>query len=209
MILARKRLVFDEFLIFLLSVRQMKETVKNEKNLFGIKPVSETEALIQSLPYSLTNAQKKVWQEIQKDMTGEKLMARLVQGDVGSGKTILAFLAMLLSAQNGYQAALMVPTEVLAVQHFESLKQLLEEHQLDFEAVLLTGSIKAKERREIYQKIENGKAKLMRDDYCDGLGDCLPNCPVDANHFVEREAAAYDAEAVKQNMLKKQQEEAA
>ena len=76
----------------------MKETVKNEKNLFGIKPVSETEALIQSLPYSLTNAQKKVWQEIQKDMTGEKLMARLVQGDVGSGKTILAFLAMLLSA---------------------------------------------------------------------------------------------------------------
>ena len=63
MILARKRLVFDEFLIFLLSVRQMKETVKNEKNLFGIKPVSETEALIQSLPYSLTNAQKKVWQE--------------------------------------------------------------------------------------------------------------------------------------------------
>lgn len=161
MILARKRLVFDEFLIFLLSVRQMKETVKNEKNLFGIKPVSETEALIQSLPYSLTNAQKKVWQEIQKDMTGEKLMARLVQGDVGSGKTILAFLAMLLSAQNGYQAALMVPTEVLAVQHFESLKQLLEEHQLDFEAVLLTGSIKAKERREIYQKIENGKAKLI------------------------------------------------
>ena len=55
----------------------------------------------------------------------------------------------------------------------------------------------------------NGKAKLMRDDYCDGLGDCLPNCPVDAIHFVEREAAAYDAEAVKQNMLKKQQEEAA
>ena len=161
MILARKRLVFDEFLIFLLSVRQMKETVKNEKNLFGIKPVSETEALIQSLPYSLTNAQKKVWQEIQKDMTGEKLMARLVQGDVGSGKTILAFLAMLLSAQNGYQAALMVPTEVLAVQHFEGLKQLLEEYQLDFEAVLLTGSIKAKERREIYQKIENGKAKLI------------------------------------------------
>lgn len=92
--------------------------------------------MIQSLPYSLTNAQKKVWQEIQKDMTGEKLMARLVQGDVGSGKTILAFLAMILSAQNGYQAALMVPTEVLAVQHFESLKQLLEEHQLDFEAVI-------------------------------------------------------------------------
>ena len=66
MILARRRLVFDEFLIFLLSVRHMKETVKNEKNLFGIKPVSETEALIQSLPYSLTNAQKKVWQEIQR-----------------------------------------------------------------------------------------------------------------------------------------------
>lgn len=161
MLLARKRLVFDEFLMFLLAVRQMKETIKNEKNSFEIKPAKEIETLIETLPYSLTNAQRKVWQEIQEDMTGENLMSRLVQGDVGSGKTILAFLAMILSAQNGYQSALMVPTEVLAVQHFESLKQLLEEHQLDFEAVLLTGSTKAKERQEIYQKIENGEAKLI------------------------------------------------
>lgn len=161
MLLARKRLVFDEFLIFLLAIRQMRETIKKEKNAFIINAVEETENLIQNLPYSLTNAQKKVWQEIEKDMTGEKLMSRLVQGDVGSGKTILAFLAMILSAQNGYQAALMVPTEVLAVQHFESLKQLLEEHQLEFEAVLLTGSTKTKERREIYQKIETGEAKII------------------------------------------------
>lgn len=161
LLLARRRLVFDEFLLFLLAIRQMKERVKNEKNSFEIKPKAEIENLIQTLPYSLTNAQKKVWLEIKQDMTGKNLMARLIQGDVGSGKTILAFLSMLLVAQNGYQAALMVPTEVLAVQHFESLKQILENNSFSFEAVLLTGSTKTKERREIYRKIESGDAKLI------------------------------------------------
>lgn len=77
-------------------------------NSFAIKPVWETENVIDGLPYPLTNAQKRVWNEIERDMTGHTLMSRLVQGDVGSGKTIMAFLAMLLAAFNGYQAALMV-----------------------------------------------------------------------------------------------------
>lgn len=161
MLIGRRRLVFDEFLFFVLAVGIMKEKTKDTVNHFSIKPVWETETVIENLPYPLTNAQKRVWSEMEKDMTGHTLMSRLVQGDVGSGKTILAFLAMILAAANGYQAALMVPTEVLAAQHFESLKKLLHEQHLDYETVLLTGSVKGKEKREIYEKIQSGKTKLV------------------------------------------------
>ena len=109
----------------------------------------------------MTNAQKRVWNEIERDMTGHTLMSRLVQGDVGSGKTIMAFLAMLLAAFNGYQAALMVPTEVLAKQHFKEMEKLLKEHQLPLKAVLLTGSNTAKEKRERCAQIASGEAKLI------------------------------------------------
>lgn len=161
MILGRKRLVFDEFLLFVLSVRMMKEKNQNQENAFHLKPVWETENIIENLPYSLTKAQKRVWNEIETNMTGEHLMSRLVQGDVGSGKTIIAFLAMILAAANGYQAALMAPTEVLARQHYEGLCKLLEEQGLSYQAVLLTGSTKAREKREIYKQIEDGVAKLI------------------------------------------------
>ena len=130
-------------------------------NSFAIKPVWETENVIDGLPYPLTNAQKRVWNEIERDMTGHTLMSRLVQGDVGSGKTIMAFLAMLLAAFNGYQAALMVPTEVLAKQHFKEMEKLLKEHQLPLKAVLLTGSNTAKEKRERCAQIASGEAKLI------------------------------------------------
>ena len=108
LLLGHHRLVFDEFLLFILSIRMMKEKTQDMPNSFAIKPVWETENVIDGLPYPLTNAQKRVWNEIERDMTGHTLMSRLVQGDVGSGKTIMAFLAMLLAAFNGYQAALMV-----------------------------------------------------------------------------------------------------
>ena len=88
-------------------------------------------------------------------------MSRLVQGDVGSGKTIIAFLSMILAAVNGYQSALMVPTEVLAAQHFEALKKLLEEQGLAYEPVLLTGSCTAKEKRLIYEKISSGQTRMV------------------------------------------------
>ena len=157
----RKRLVFDEFLLFILSVRMMKEKNQNRKNTFHLKPVWETENIIENLPYDLTNAQKRVWNEIETNMTGEHLMSRLVQGDVGSGKTIIAFLAMILAAANGCQAALMAPTEVLARQHYEGMCQLLGEQGLSYPAVLLTGSTKGKEKKEIYRQIREGEAKLI------------------------------------------------
>lgn len=161
LLLGHHRLVFDEFLLFILSIRMMKEKTQDMPNSFAIKPVWETENVIDGLPYPLTNAQKRVWNEIERDMTGHTLMSRLVQGDVGSGKTIMAFLAMLLAAFNGYQAALMVPTEVLAKQHFKEMEKLLKEHQLPLKAVLLTGSNTAKEKRERCAQIASGEAKLI------------------------------------------------
>lgn len=161
LVVGRRRLVFDEFLFFILSVRMMKEKNMESQNTFSIKPVWETEKLIESLPYPLTHAQRRVWNEIETNMTGHTLMSRLVQGDVGSGKTIIAFLSMILAAANGYQAALMVPTEVLARQHYEELCRLVQQQSFPFETVLLTGSQTAKEKRERYEKIAQGKAQLI------------------------------------------------
>lgn len=158
---ARKRLVFDEFLCFVLAVRMLKEKTGEVENAFPMKETWTTEEVIESLPYQLTKAQLNTWHEIERDLAGRAMMSRLVQGDVGSGKTILAFLAMILAAENGYQAALMAPTEVLARQHYEGFQKLLEEHDLQFEAVLLTGSNTAKEKREIYAKIASGEADVI------------------------------------------------
>ncbi len=162
LLIARRRLVFDEFLLFVLAVQGLKERAQEQKNYFPMKPVWRTEQIIDNLPYTLTDAQRNVWHEMERDLTGHTLMSRLVQGDVGSGKTILAFLAMVLAAENGYQSALMVPTEVLARQHFEGMTQLLEENDLmEFSPVLLTGSQTQKEKRQIYEKIKSGEAKMI------------------------------------------------
>ncbi|MDO4650456.1 MAG: ATP-dependent DNA helicase RecG, partial [Eubacteriales bacterium] len=162
LLIARRRLVFDEFLLFVLAVQGLKERAQEQKNYFPMKPVWRTEQIIDNLPYTLTDAQRNVWHEMEQDLTGHTLMSRLVQGDVGSGKTILAFLAMVLAAENGYQSALMVPTEVLARQHFEGMTQLLEENDLmEFSPVLLTGSQTQKEKRLIYEKIKSGEAKMI------------------------------------------------
>ncbi len=103
----------------------------------------------------------KVLEEIRSDLTGDKIMTRLIQGDVGSGKTIIAFLAMLLMADNGYQSALMVPTEVLASQHYHGLQSLLEKQGLDFHAVLLTGSMTVRQKRIAYEQIRNGEVSFI------------------------------------------------
>ena len=159
---ARKRLVFDEFLLFVLAVQLLKEKTEEALNTFPMKPVWTTEEIIEGLPYELTNAQKNVWHEIERDLSGHKLMSRLVQGDVGSGKTVIAFLAMILSAENGFQSALMVPTEVLANQHYEGFLNLMEEQKItSCRPVLLTGSTTAKQKREIYQKIADGEVNII------------------------------------------------
>lgn len=161
LLIARKRLVFDEFLLFILAVQLLKEKTEEAKNTFPMNKTWTTEQIIENLPYELTKAQLNVWHEIERDLSGQALMSRLVQGDVGSGKTILAFLAMIMASENGCQSALMVPTEVLARQHFEAFASLMAEQGLQCNPVLLTGSNAAKEKRGIYAKIASGEADII------------------------------------------------
>lgn len=158
---ARRRLVFEEFFQFILTIRKLKDVGEREKNDFPMIEVAQTKWLIEALPYRLTGAQERVWSEIRADLCGESVMNRLVQGDVGSGKTILAFLALIMCVANGYQGAMMAPTEVLARQHYESLLSLKKKYGLQVELVLLTGSVTTKDRREIYAKIESGEADII------------------------------------------------
>ena len=162
LIAARRRLVFDEFLLFILAVRLLKEKTESTVNTFPMHTVWTTEEIIENLPYALTKAQQNVWHEIERDLSGHGLMSRLVQGDVGSGKTILAFLAMIMTAENGYQAVLMAPTEVLARQHFQAMEKLLKEQEIDFcHPLLLTGSDTAREKREKYAQIASKEANIV------------------------------------------------
>lgn len=158
---ARERLVFDEFLAFILSLRKLKD--KNEKleNEYIVRKKSEVDEFIHRLPFQLTNAQSKVWGEIADDMASDTVMSRLVQGDVGSGKTIVAVLALMNVALNGYQGAMMAPTEVLARQHYESITRLFEEYGIKIKVELLTGSMTAKEKRRAYDRIECGYARII------------------------------------------------
>ncbi|MDE6389173.1 MAG: ATP-dependent DNA helicase RecG [Lachnospiraceae bacterium] len=161
LIKARERLVFDEFLLFILMVRRMKDANQGIANEYPMIEVAETTRLLESLPYKLTGAQNRVWKEIQEDLISERTMNRLIQGDVGSGKTILAFLALLMCVANGYQGAMMAPTEVLAAQHYETLIQMQKQYNLPIHPVLLTGSTPAKEKRAIYAQIESGEANVI------------------------------------------------
>lgn len=158
---ARKRFVFEEFLLFILSLRRMKESENRSENPFHFADRPEIEQFLGALPYHLTNAQEKVWTEIKSDMQSENVMSRLVQGDVGSGKTIIAFLALLLSALNGYQGALMAPTEVLAVQHYENISEMLEKYKIPHQAELLTGSMTMSQKKKAYARIESGEAAII------------------------------------------------
>jgi ATP-dependent DNA helicase RecG len=161
LLFARKRLVFDEFLFFLLSVRRLKEQRQDRKSPWTIARSDQVDALQRSLPYSLTGAQQKVWEEVRRDLEGGLIMNRLIQGDVGSGKTIIAIFALLEVACSGYQGALMVPTEVLARQHFESMTELFAQYNINCRVVLVTGSMTAKEKRIAYEKIENHEADII------------------------------------------------
>jgi ATP-dependent DNA helicase RecG len=161
LLFARKRLVFDEFFLFLMAVRRLKDKRENKTSPFAIQLSEEVKTFQSRLPYSLTNAQQKVLDEVYADMTGGLVMNRLVQGDVGSGKTIIAILALLQAACNGYQGALMVPTEVLARQHYESMNELFLTYQINKVPVLVTGSMTAKEKRIAYEKIANHEADII------------------------------------------------
>ena len=158
---ARERLVFDEFFRFILVMRRVRDVSEQIKNAHPMIEVAQTGRLIEALPYRLTDAQLRVWGEIQADLTSEYTMNRLIQGDVGSGKTILAFLSLIMCAANGYQGAMMAPTEVLARQHYETLVNMQKKYGLQIHPVLLTGSTPARERKEIYAQIESGEADMI------------------------------------------------
>ena len=158
---ARERLVFEEFLEFIVSIRKLRTMNDRLKNCFQIKHCEMVDDFLQHLPFQLTNAQMNVWKQIESDMMSEYSMSRLVQGDVGSGKTIIAVLALITVACCGYQGAMMAPTEVLAKQHYESIIELFEQFHIPFEIELLTGSMKAKDKREAYERIETGKVQII------------------------------------------------
>lgn len=155
---ARKRLVFDELFLYNLALQNIKkEGAKESRYHYEMK--KEVVHFEESLPFTLTDAQQKVYEEILSDIMSGHVMNRLVQGDVGSGKTIIAVLTLYLTALNGYQGAFMVPTEVLALQHFKSLQSLLA--PLGVKVELLVGSMTAKEKREAYGRIANGEAGIV------------------------------------------------
>ena len=157
--MARKRLVFDEFLVFELSVKQLKKENHQIENHYQIQESAAVSQLIASLPYHLTKAQLRVWHEIEEDMKSPVVMNRLVQGDVGSGKTMIAALAMFAAAKAGFQSCMMAPTEVLARQHYENLQALYA--PFGIETVLLTGSMTAAAKRKTYSRIENHEADVI------------------------------------------------
>lgn len=156
---ARKRLVFDELFIFSIAVAKRRALRDTHINAFPQKRLKECDNMLASLPYELTNAQKRAVDDILNDICGPRIMNRLIQGDVGSGKTIIAAAALLNTALNGYEGCLMVPTEVLAKQHYEKLSALFEPYGV--RTVLLTGSVKAAEKKKLYEAIANHEADVI------------------------------------------------
>lgn len=158
---ARQRFVFDEFFSFLLLLQKNKELGSKIENQYQMFETADTVRFLEQLPFPLTKGQKKVWQEIKDDCNSAYCMNRLIQGDVGSGKTIVAVLALLMCAANGFQGAMMAPTEVLAMQHYDTVTQYIKQYNLAFRPVLLVGSMTAKEKKEVYAKIASGEANLI------------------------------------------------
>ena len=162
LLVARRRLVYDEFFMFNLGIKLYKTNEKLE-GISGLKNKDKNIILkvIKNLDYKLTNGQKKAIKDILSDFNNCKLMNRLLQGDVGSGKTIVAILSMIYVAYNNFQSVLMAPTEVLARQHYDNIKKIINKNQLDIEVSLLTGSLKKSERNNILKSIKNGDTDII------------------------------------------------
>jgi ATP-dependent DNA helicase RecG len=157
---ARKRLAFEElfYLELLLALRKRHSELKEKGSIFS-KPGEIVKSFLESLTFELTQDQRKVLNEVYQDVSSGKAMHRLLQGDVGSGKTIVALISMLMAIENGFQATIMTPTEVLAEQHHLSLSTLLE--PMKIEPLLLTSSVKTSERKRILEQISSGKGKII------------------------------------------------
>ncbi len=156
---ARYRLVFEELFMLQLGLLSYKNIATAERQGIKYTKCYEMEAFINSLPFKLTNAQEKVLKEVEQDMESNNIMNRLVQGDVGSGKTIIAVLALFKAVKCGYQGAFMVPTEILAEQHYNSVKPLLEKFDITVE--LLSGSQHKKQKQAVFDGLRNGNINVV------------------------------------------------
>lgn len=155
---ARKRLVFEELLTMQLALLELKGQTEVQKGICFDKSAKMSD-VINNLPFNLTKAQLKVLEEIDNDMESNKPMNRLLQGDVGSGKTVVAMVSAYKAVKSGYQVAVMAPTAILATQHLEEFKKILE--PLGIKCSLLLGSTKAKERKEILEQLEDGTINVL------------------------------------------------
>lgn len=167
---ARNRIIFEELFLFQLALMNIKNSGIGVKKNTIYKEV-DLKPFLELLPFELTNAQKNVVNEIKKDLTSDKVMNRLVQGDVGSGKTMVAALAMYMAVKNGYQASMMAPTTILANQHYDELSQYFE--KLGINTAIITSSTTKKNKKEIVEKLKNneidiliGTHSLIEDDIC-------------------------------------------
>ena len=157
---AQKRMSFEEIFLFIyLMKRNGTKHLSETELMISRNPL--TDAFLDSLPYELTQAQKKVLREIEADMSGGYCMNRLIQGDVGSGKTIVALAALMNAAFAGYQGAFMAPTEVLAEQHYETVSRLFRDSKIPLHVSLLTGSMTALEKKAVYNALEDGKIDIL------------------------------------------------
>nr|WP_300005414.1 ATP-dependent DNA helicase RecG [Tissierella sp.] len=156
---AQDRLKFEELLVLQLGLFMLKNSSKTDDNGISFSGFKNTKEMIDLLPFALTGAQSKVIKEVEEDMNGEKQMNRLIQGDVGSGKTVIAAVAMFKAVKCGFQAAMLAPTEILASQHFESLAPMFERWGIKCE--LLIGSLTSKKKRQVLEELENGQIDIL------------------------------------------------
>ena len=156
---ARNRLKYEELFLFMLKMNYLK---LNNKKQIGLKrniDYDEIQKFINNLPFKLTTDQIRCVEDIYNDLVDEKRMNRLLQGDVGSGKTIVAIISMYINYLSGYQSALMAPTEVLAIQHYENVTKIFKDYNI--KVGLLTGNLKTKEKKEIHNKLSNGEIDII------------------------------------------------
>jgi ATP-dependent DNA helicase RecG len=142
-----------------LGLLRFKEKGQEERKGISFDKDEKIDELLATFPYTLTGAQQRVWKEIDKDMKSEKSMNRLVQGDVGSGKTVIATMAMFKAVRNGYQAVLMAPTAILARQHYEGISKMVTQFGIKVE--LLTGDITKKNKERILEELKNGEIDMI------------------------------------------------
>ncbi len=159
--LAKKTIAFEKLMILQIGLLSIKNRLDIKSEGISFQKTSDKNKLVESLPYELTNAQKRVLKEIEYDMASSKPMNRLVQGDVGSGKTIVAIAAMLVAVESGYQTSMMAPTEILAHQHYQTITEYLETCKINVKVEFLAGSTTKKNKAEILKRVKSGETQIL------------------------------------------------